>query len=87
LDLIGNWVRGRMMANLEHNTTGLEEDMIEIDLREYIDIICNSGDNLLAIINNILDFSKIESGELEFEQIPVVLNGSFCIASYRLLRE
>lgn len=31
--------------------------------QHYLDIIANSGENLLHIINDILDFSKIRSGE------------------------
>jgi signal transduction histidine kinase/DNA-binding response OmpR family regulator len=36
--------------------------------REYVNIIENSGDGLLNIINEILDFSKIESGRMELEE-------------------
>jgi signal transduction histidine kinase/CheY-like chemotaxis protein len=35
--------------------------------REYVEIIENSGDNLMNIINEILDFSKIESGRMDLE--------------------
>ncbi|MDR2087895.1 MAG: response regulator [Clostridiales Family XIII bacterium] len=35
------------------------------DLFEYVSIIRQAGNNLLAIINDILDFSKIEAGQLE----------------------
>ena len=37
------------------------------EVREYIEIIKQSGGNLLAIINDILDFSKIESGRLDIQ--------------------
>ncbi|MDR1885513.1 MAG: response regulator [Synergistaceae bacterium] len=40
---------------------------ISNEVREYISIIHNAGDSLLAIINDILDFSKIESGQLKIE--------------------
>ena len=33
----------------------------------YLDIIQNSGENLLSIINDILDFSKLRSGEFTIE--------------------
>ena len=33
----------------------------------YLDIIQNSGENLLSIINDILDFSKLRSGEFTVE--------------------
>ena len=35
--------------------------------RNYLDIILNSGENLLCIINDILDFSKLRSGEFTIE--------------------
>jgi len=35
--------------------------------RNYLDIILNSGENLLSIINDILDFSKLRSGEFNIE--------------------
>jgi signal transduction histidine kinase/CheY-like chemotaxis protein len=36
--------------------------------REYVNIIENSGESLMNIINEILDFSKIESGHMELEE-------------------
>jgi CheY-like chemotaxis protein len=36
--------------------------------RDYINIIENSGESLMNIINEILDFSKIESGKIELEE-------------------
>ncbi len=35
--------------------------------RNYLEIILNSGENLLSIINDILDFSKLRSGEFSIE--------------------
>ncbi len=35
--------------------------------RKYLEIILNSGENLLSIINDILDFSKLRSGEFTIE--------------------
>lgn len=37
---------------------------------EYVETIRNSGDNLMAIINDILDYSKIDSGKMELEHRP-----------------
>ena len=44
------------------------------ECRESIDLITNSGNDLLTIINDILDFSKVESDQIEVESIPVSLH-------------
>jgi signal transduction histidine kinase/DNA-binding response OmpR family regulator/sensor domain CHASE-containing protein len=36
--------------------------------RDYVNIIENSGESLMSIINEILDFSKIETGHMELEE-------------------
>ncbi|OKP90736.1 PAS domain-containing hybrid sensor histidine kinase/response regulator [Paenibacillus sp. P32E] len=41
--------------------------------REYLDIIRQSGDTLLAIINDVLDFSKIEAGKTVLHEEPFML--------------
>ena len=45
----------------------LLEDQITKKHRNYLEIIKNSGENLLSIINSILDFSKLRSGEFTVE--------------------
>ena len=45
--------------------TGLTEEQ-----REYAETIRNSGESLLAILNEILDFSKVESGRIDLEHEP-----------------
>ena len=47
---------------LQKSTANKEQD-------ELLQIITNSGENLMMIINDILDFSKIESGQIQFEII------------------
>nr|WP_298682278.1 response regulator [uncultured Dongia sp.] len=37
--------------------------------QHYVDVLHQSGEALLAIINDILDFAKAETGKLEIEQI------------------
>lgn len=38
--------------------------------REYIDIVAESGNSLLEVINEVLDFSKIESGNMDIYSYP-----------------
>jgi K+-sensing histidine kinase KdpD len=48
-------------------TTILLESDLHADQREAVNIVRNSGEALLTLINDILDLSKIESGRLELE--------------------
>ncbi len=42
---------------------------LTLEQKEYLEIITESGRNLLTIINDILDFSKVEAGQMELEEI------------------
>jgi signal transduction histidine kinase/CheY-like chemotaxis protein len=57
---------------------GLTNVMMQAGLnneqQQFLNLIKQSTDNLLVIINDILDLSKIRSGKLEFENIPIQLN-------------
>ncbi|MDD3506051.1 MAG: ATP-binding protein, partial [Sulfurimonas sp.] len=44
----------------------MEQDLSK-QHRKYLEIILNSGENLLSIINDILDFTKLRSGEFAIE--------------------
>lgn len=37
---------------------------------DYLDMIVQSGDSLMTILNDILDLSKVEAGKLELEALP-----------------
>lgn len=50
----------------------MDSDLQE-EQREYADIIRNSADALVSIINDILDFTKMESGKMELEEHPFEL--------------
>jgi PAS domain S-box-containing protein len=52
------------MSGLLLNTPLTEEQ------REYAEVVRQSGDALLTVINDVLDFSKIEAGKLELESQP-----------------
>jgi len=43
---------------------------LSTEQHEYLTLVKQSADSLLAIINDILDFSKIEAGKLELDQTP-----------------
>lgn len=55
----------------------LMETELQEEQKEYTEIIRNSADALVIIINDILDFTKMESGKMELEQQPFEL--SSCI--------
>lgn len=50
----------------------LKDENISLKHKNYLDIVHNSGENLLNIINDILDFSKLRSGEFTIE--PKIFN-------------
>ncbi len=52
----------------------LLETPLDQTQREYTEIVKDSGESLLTIINDILDYSKIEAGRLELESIEFDLH-------------
>ncbi len=48
----------------------LLDGRLDLEQREFAEIIRNSGQTLLGLINDILDFSKIEAGKFTLESIP-----------------
>jgi len=51
----------------------LRETELSQEQREYTDLMENSGDMLLALVNNVLDFSRIEAGRIELNTVEFVL--------------
>ncbi len=45
----------------------LQDEVENPTHKKYLEIVLNSGENLLTIINDILDFSKLRSGEFTIE--------------------
>jgi CheY-like chemotaxis protein len=43
----------------------------ETERQEYAQIIINSGNVLLTLLNGILDFSKVEAGKIELEHVVI----------------
>ncbi|MDX9998454.1 MAG: ATP-binding protein [Phenylobacterium sp.] len=50
-------------------------DTLAPDQRARLDVIRQSGESLLAILNDVLDLSKIEAGKLELEEVDFDLGG------------
>ena len=73
--------KSRFLAMMSHELrtpmTGLM-GMIELlsrtsldrDQTDFIDVMRNSADTLLALLNDILDYSKLEAGKIQLEEIP-----------------
>ena len=51
-----------------------DEDKTKQELDKYADIIINSGEHLLALINDIIDISKIDAGQLDVIKSVVDIN-------------
>jgi len=77
-----NQLKSEFLANMSHEIRTplngiigaadlLRKSEISPDQEKYLRVISNSGDILLALINDILDISKIEAKELEINVEPV----------------
>ena len=75
-----NTAKDLFLANMSHEirtplngivgfTQLLKESPLTPDQQEFISIIENSSDNLLAIVSDILDLSKISANKMELEDI------------------
>ena len=46
----------------------LDRTALDVEQRDYVDLLRRSGQSLLRLVNDVLDFSKIEAGRLELAQ-------------------
>ncbi len=58
------------MTAILGTTELLGETRLSDEQSQYVNVIAQSGETLLALINDILDLSKIEAGQLELDQVP-----------------
>jgi PAS domain S-box-containing protein len=77
-------IRTPLNAVLGFASLALQEPL-DPKVREYLESVHASGNDLLAILSDILDFSKIEAGRLELEARPFTL--STCLESARRIGE
>ncbi len=58
-------IRTPMNAIIGFSNLLAEEDLSRVDIKKYVDIISNSGNHLLSLINDIVDISKIDAGQMK----------------------
>ncbi len=89
-----NRAKSTFLANMSHEirtpmngVIGMASLMLDTALtsrqRDMVQVIVNSGENLLTIINDVLDFSKLEAGKMKLAAEPFDLRA--CIEDVIML--
>ncbi len=73
---VSHEIRTPMNAILGFSTLLTEPDTTEEERQQYIDIIFQSGGQLLSIINDIVDIANVESGQVKINVREMNLNAS-----------
>ncbi len=79
-------VKEKFLANMSHEirtplnailgfTNLVQKKSLDTEVREHVQVIHKSGENLLNIVNDILDLSKIEAGMMRIEVAPFSIRG------------
>jgi len=82
--LAASRAKSQFLANMSHEirtpmngvlgmASLLRETALSATQKEYLEIIRQSGEALLGVINDVLDFSRMESGKMEIERAPFAL--------------
>jgi PAS domain S-box-containing protein len=71
---VSHEIRTPMNAILGFSSLLNEPDLSEKDRTQFIDVIFQSGNQLLSIINDIVDLASIESGQVKVNQKEINLN-------------